>query len=186
MALKSTIFKASLQIADIDQGYYADHALTLARHPSETDERMMIRLVALALQAHKLQSVCAGDGTLAFGEGMSDPDEPDAWLRDFTGRTRLWIEVGQPEDKPLLKACGKADEVVLYCFNSAAEVWWRTMEAKLARPKNLSVFRVPAAASQALIPMAQRSMQLQATIQEGVLMLGDGSNTVDIEPTRWK
>lgn len=186
MALKSTIFKANLQIADIDRGYYSDHALTLARHPSETDERMMIRLVALALQAHKLQSVCAGDGTLAFGEGMSDPDEPDAWLRDFTGRTRLWIEVGQPEDKPLLKACGKADEVVLYCFSHSAEVWWKGIQTKLARPQNLSVFRVPTVAAQALIPMAQRSMQLQATIQEGVLMLGDGSNTVDIEPIRWK
>ena len=186
MAIKSTIFKGSLQIADIDHNYYADHALTLARHPSETDERMMIRLVALALQAHKLQTVCAGDGTLAFGAGLSDPDEPDAWLRDFTGLTRLWIEVGQPEDKPLLKATGRADEVVLYCFSHSAEVWWRTMEAKLARPKNLQVYRVPAAASQALIPMAQRSMQLQATIQEGVLMLGDGSINVDIEPIRWK
>ena len=154
MALKSTIFKASLQIADIDHAYYADHALTLARHPSETDERMMIRLVALALQAYKLQSVCGGDGTLAFGEGMSNPDEPDAWLRDFTGRTRLWIEVGQPEDKPLLKACGKADEVVLYCFSSAAEVWWKGIQTKLTRPQNLSVIRVPAAASQSLIPMA--------------------------------
>ena len=186
MAIKSTIFKASLQIADIDNSYYADHALTLARHPSETDERMMIRLVALALQAHKLQTVRGGDGTLAFGAGLSDPNEPDVWLRDFTGLTRLWIEAGQPEDKPLLKACGRADEVVLYCFNHAAEVWWRTMEAKLARPKNLSVFRVPTAASQALIPMAQRSMQLQATIQEGVLMLGDGKLSVDIEPARWK
>ena len=104
MALKSTIFKASLQIADIDHGYYADHALTLARHPSETDERMMIRLVALALQAYKLQSVCGGDGLLAFGAGLSSPDEPDVFLRDFTGQTRLWIEVGQPEDKPLIKA----------------------------------------------------------------------------------
>jgi uncharacterized protein YaeQ len=94
--------------------------------------------------------------------------------------------VGQPEDKPLLKACNKGDEVVLYCFNHAAEVWWRTMEAKLARPKNLSVLRIPTAASQALIPMAQRSMQLQATIQEGVLMLSDGAMTVDIEPVRWK
>ena len=186
MALKSTIFKASLQIADIDHGYYADHALTLARHPSETDERMMVRLVALALQAHKLQTVCGGDGTLAFGAGLSDPDEPDAWLRDYTGLTRLWIEVGQPEDKPLLKACRKADEVVLYCFNPAAEVWWRGIQNKLRRPQNLSVFRVPAEASQALIPMAQRSMQLQATIQEGVLMLGDGARNVDIEPLRWK
>ena len=186
MAIKSTIFKASLQSADIDHAYYADHALTLARHPSETDERMMVRLCALAFQAYKLQSVCNGDATLAFGAGLSDPNEPDAWLRDFTGQTRLWIEVGQPEDKPLLKACGKADEVVLYCFNHAAEVWWRTMENKLSRPKNLSVFRVPTLASQALIPLAQRSMQLQATIQEGALMLSDGSTTVDIEPIRWK
>ncbi len=186
MALKSTIFKASLQIADIDNGYYADHALTLARHPSETDERMMVRLVALALQAHKLQSVCGGDGVLAFGAGLSSPDEPDVSLTDFTGLKRLWIEVGQPEDKPLLKACGKADEVVLYCFNSAAEVWWKGLENKLSRPQNLSVYRVPAAQSQALIPMAARNMQLQATVQEGVLMLGDGVRNVDIEPLRWK
>jgi uncharacterized protein YaeQ len=186
MALKSTIFKASLQIADIDHGYYADHALTLARHPSETDERMMVRLVALALNAHKLQTVCGGDGTLAFGAGLSDPDEPDVWLRDFTGRTRLWIEVGQPEDKPLIKACGRADEVMLYCFSHAAEVWWRGVESKLSRANNLSVFRVPTEASQALGALAQRSMQLQATIQEGVLMLGDSSRHVDIEVARWK
>ncbi len=186
MALKSTIFKANLQVADIDHGYYADHALTLARHPSETDERMMIRLVALALHAHQLQSVCHGDGTLAFGAGLSNPDDPDVSLRDFTGQTRLWIEVGQPEDKPVIKACGKADAVALYCFNHAAEVWWRGMESKLSRPKNLSVWRIPTLASQALAALAQRSMQLQATVQEGVLMLGDGTHGVDIEPLRWK
>jgi len=186
MALKSTIFKANLQIADIDNSYYADHTLTLARHPSETDERMMVRLCALALQAHTLNSVCSGDGTLAFGAGLSDPDEPDVWLRDFTGRTRVWIEVGQPEDKPLIKACGKSDQVLLYCFNHAAEVWWRGMESKLSRPQNLRVYRVPTLASQALIPLAQRSMQLQATVQEGTLTLGDASTTVDIEPVRWK
>ncbi len=186
MALKSTIFKVNLQIADIENSYYADHALTLARHPSETDERMMVRLVALALQAHKLQSVCNGDGTLAFGAGLSDPDEPDVWLRDFTGRTRLWIEVGQPEDKPLLKACGKADEVDLYCFSSAAEVWWKGMQTKLTRPQNLRVWRIPTHQSQALAALAQRSMQLQATVQEGQLTLGDDKTTVDIECIRWK
>ena len=186
MALKSTIFKAALQVADIDNGYYADHALTLARHPSETDERMMIRLAALAFNAHQLQMVCNGDGTLAFGAGLSDPDNPDVYLRDFTGQTRLWIEVGQPEDKPIIKACGKADQVMVYCFNHAAEIWWRGIENKLTRPQNLSVFRVPTLASQALAKLAQRSMQLQATLQEGVLMLGDGANTVDIEPVRLK
>lgn len=186
MALKSTIFKANLAVADIDHGYYADHALTLARHPSETDERMMIRLAALALQAHQLQAMCGGDGQLAFGAGLSDPDEPDVWLRDFTGRARLWIEVGQPEDKPVIKACGKADQVVVYAFASSAEVWWRGIETKLTRPQNLQVWRIPTAASQQLTALAQRSMQLQATIQEGVLMLGDGERSVDIEPQRLK
>ena len=186
MALKSTVFRAHLQIADIDNSYYADHTLTLARHPSETDERMMVRLVALALQAHKLQSVCNGDATLAFGAGLSDPDEPDAWLRDFTGQTRLWIEVGQPEEKPLLKACGKADEVVLYCFSHAAEIWWRDIENKLSRPRNLSVYRLPAVQSQALVALAQRSMQLQATVQEGALTLSDDQHSVTLEPLRWK
>ncbi len=186
MALKSTVFRAHLQIADIDHNYYADHTLTLARHPSETDERMMVRLAALALHAHTLQSVCHGDGTLAFGAGLSDPDEPDAWLRDYTGRTRLWIEVGQPEDKPLAKACGKADAVVLYCFSHAAEVWWKGIENKLTRLRNLSVFRIPTDASQGLQALAQRSMQLQATVQDGSLMLADDKHHIEIVPLRWK
>ncbi|MEO6855839.1 MAG: YaeQ family protein [Rhodoferax sp.] len=186
MALKSTIFKANLQIADIDHGYYADHALTLARHPSETDERMMIRLVALALQAHQLQSVLGGDGVLAFGAGLSNPDDPDLSLRDYTGRTRLWVEVGQPEDKPLIKACGKADQVLLYCFSHSAEIWWRGMESKLSRPQNLQVWRVPTDASQALAALAERSMQLQATVQEGALTLGSEKGSVEVECVRWK
>jgi uncharacterized protein YaeQ len=186
MALKSTVFKANLSVADIDHGYYADHALTLARHPSETDERMMVRLVALALQAHRLQTVCGGDGTLAFGAGLSDPDEPDVWLRDFTGQNRLWIEVGQPEDKPLAKACNKADAVVVYAFHHAAEVWWRGIESKLTRLDKLEVWRVPTEAAQALAGLAERSMQLQATIQEGALMLSNGQQTIEVEPLRWK
>lgn len=186
MALKSTVFKAQLAVADIDHGYYADHALTLARHPSETDERMMVRLAALALNAHALQTECGGDGTLAFGAGLSDPDDPDVSLRDFTGRTRLWIEVGQPEDKPLARACSKADQVLVYAFSHAAEVWWRGIEGKLTRLDKLQVWRIPAASSQALAALAERSMQLQATIQEGALMLSGSKGTVDVEPVRWK
>jgi uncharacterized protein YaeQ len=167
MAIKSTIFKANVQIADIDHGYYADHALTLARHPSETDER------------------CNGDGVLAFGAGLSDPDEPDVMLTDFTGRKRLWIEVGQPEDKPLLKACSKADQVMLYVFSHSGDVWWKSMQTKLTRPNNLQVWRIPHTASQELAKLAERSMQLQATVQEQVLMMGNGTNTVDIECVRW-
>ncbi|MBX9936797.1 MAG: YaeQ family protein [Burkholderiaceae bacterium] len=186
MALKSTIFKANLQIADIDHGYYADHALTLARHPSETDERMMVRLVALALHAHELQDTCNGDGTLAFGAGLSDPDDPDASLTDFTGRKRLWIEVGQPEDKPLTKACSKADAVVVYAFHHAADVWWKGIETKLSRLEKLQVWRIDFEAAQELARLAERSMQLQATIQEGSITLSSNLGSVHLEPLRWK
>jgi uncharacterized protein YaeQ len=186
MALKSTIFKAQLAVADIDHGYYADHALTLARHPSETDERMMVRLVALALNAHAVQTLCDGDATLGFGAGLSDPDEPDVLLRDFTGAARLWIEVGQPDEAAMTRACRKASEAKVYAFGHAAEVWWRGIETKLTRLPNLQVWRIPTEAAQALPALAERSMQLQATIQEGSLMLGDAHRHLDIEPLRWK
>ena len=186
MALKSTIFKANLQIADIDHGYYADHALTLARHPSETDDRMMVRLVAMAIHAHELQDTCNGDGTLAFGAGLSDPDDPDVSLTDFTGRKRIWIEVGQPEDKPLAKACSKADAVFVYAFGSAADVWWRGMESKVSRLEKLQAWRLPTEAAPALAALAERSMQLQATIQEGAITMSSTLGSVEIEPIRWK
>ncbi|MEO8250824.1 MAG: YaeQ family protein [Burkholderiales bacterium] len=186
MALKATIFKANVQLADIDHEHYADHALTLARHPSETDERMMVRLAALALNAHKLRDLCNGDGTLAFGAGLSSPDEPDVMLTDFTGRKRFWIEVGQPEEKPIAKACGKADQVLVYPFGSGAELWWRGIESKVARLSNLSVYRVPTDAARALGALAERSMSLQATVQEQVLTIGNGRVSVDLECVRWK
>lgn len=186
MAIKSTIFKANLQIADIDHGYYADHNLTLARHPSETDERMMVRLVALALNAHQLSDLCNGDGTLGFGAGLSDPDDPDVHLTDFTGAKRIWIEVGQPEDKPINKACNKSDHMLVYCFSHAAEVWWKGIEGKLNRQPKLQVWRIPSEIAQDLAKLAERSMQLQATIQEGALTLSSQLGDVYVEPVRWK
>src|SRR5688572_33449862 len=99
MATGSTIYRADLSIADMDRNYYADHSLTVARHPSETEERLMVRLLAFAVFA-------AAD--LEFGRGLSTDDEPDLWRRDLTGLVELWIEVGLPEEKWLRKACGRA------------------------------------------------------------------------------
>ncbi len=186
MAIKSTIFKANVQLADIDHGHYADHAITLARHPSETDERMMVRLAALALVAHELQDTCGGDATLAFGDGMSDPDAPDLALTDYTGRKRLWVEVGQPEDKPLLKACSQADAVRVYAYGSAAELWWKGIERKVERLERLQVWRFPSAEAQSLAELAERSMQLQATVMDGVITLSSDRGSVAVEPERWK
>jgi len=172
MALKATIFKADLQVSDMDRNHYATHGLTIARHPSETDERMMMRLLAFALHA---------DEALVFGKGLSTDDEPDLWKKDLTGAIELWIEVGQPDDKRLLKACGRAEQVVVYCYSSASNVWWSQAGSRLERAKNLRVFNIPSSVSQSLAKLAQRTMQLQCTIQDGQIWFSAGDETVQLE-----
>ena len=125
MALKSTIFKAELSIADMDRHYYGDHNLTLARHPSETDERMMVRLVAFVLNAHT---------DLEFTKGISTDDEPDLWLKGLSGEIELWIDLGQPDEKRIRQACGRAQQVLIYCYSGhGAEIWWSQIQGKLDR-----------------------------------------------------
>lgn len=177
MAIKSTIHKAALQIADMDRSIYADHALTLALHPSETPERMMVRLLAFALQ------VPASDhgGALQFARGLSDSDEPDLWQHDLTGQLLHWMEVGQPDERRLAKACGRARRVSVYCYGSASGIWWAGLQAKVARLANLEVWQLPATQSQELAGLAARSMQLQVTVQEGHIWVGSESHSVEIQ-----
>ncbi|MBC3868840.1 YaeQ family protein [Undibacterium oligocarboniphilum] len=177
MALKSIIYKADLNISDMDRGYYADHQLTIARHPSETDERMMIRVLAYAMYASE---------RLEFGKGISDTEEPDVWEKDYTGAIRLWVEAGQPDDRRLLKACGRSEQVLVISYASASDVWWKQMNSRLDRAKNLKVLNVPAAQSQALEKLAQRTMQLQCTIQDGQIWMSAGDMSVQIDPETLK
>ncbi len=174
MALKSTIYKADVQIADMDRNHYADYALTLARHPSETDERMMVRLLAFALHA---------DSALGFGRGLSTEDEPDLWQHDLTGAVQLWIEVGLPDEKRLRRACGRAAQVVVVAYGGRpAEVWWEQNRATMARLDNLGVVVLPAGTSAALTRLTGRGMRLQCSIQDGQVWLTDGAETVHLEP----
>ncbi len=178
MALKSTVFKAALQIADMDRGLYADHALTVARHPSETDERLMMKLLAFALNVPADDH----DGALQFARGMSDTDEPDLWQLSLAGVLRHWVEVGQPADeRRIVRACGRAERVTLYAYSAAVPIWWAAIAGKLARLSNLQVWQVPAAEAQALAALAARSMQLQVTVQEGQIWVGNGqADSVEI------
>ena len=173
MALKATVFKADLQIADMDRHYYQTHALTLARHPSETDERMMVRLVAFALYASDM---------LAFGNGLSTDDEPDLWQKDLTGAIELWIDVGLPEEREVRKACGRANQVVVILYGRGADIWWNQNRDKLQRQKNLTVLNLPSAATQALVALASRTMQVQCTIQEKLIWVSVASGAVPMEP----
>ncbi|MGB7542172.1 MAG: YaeQ family protein [Burkholderiales bacterium] len=188
MALKATIFKAGLQIADTDRNYYRDHALTLARHPSETDERMMVRLLAFALNVGALNVGAPNAGeALAFGKGLGADDEPDLWQKDLTGAIGLWIEVGLPDEKTVRKACGRAAQVRIYSYGGhGAELWWNQVRGKLDRAANLTVINLPAASSQAMARLAQRNMRLQCTIQDGHVLLTDGQDTAQVEPVTIK
>ncbi len=174
MALNATIFKFDLTITDMDRGYYATHALVLARHPSETDERMMVRLLAFALNA---------SDALAFGKGLSSEDEPDVWEKDLTNAIQLWIDVGMPDEKNVRKACGRATQVRIYTYGGfAAERWWQQSQSSLARPDNLTVINLPQSATRELAGLAQRNLQLQCTVQDGTVWLTDGNNTVEVAP----
>lgn len=173
MALKSTIFKADVSVADIDRGYYRDHVVRLAQHPSETHERMMVRLLAFALFA---------DDALEFGRGLSTEDEPDLWRRDPTGLIEQWIEVGLPAERELRRACGRAREVHVLAYGGrAVDVWWRDVRDQLDRQPALSVREVPMEASVALAQLVDRSMRLQVTIQEGHVLVADGARSVAVD-----
>lgn len=164
MALKATIFKAELQVSDLDRHYYQEHQLTIARHPSETDERMMVRVLAFALNA---------DARLTFGRGLSSEDEADLCTTDLTGALDHWIDVGLPDERRVLKAASRANRVSIYAYGSAVPVWWKPLEGKLARNDKISVYAFEPDATQALAAWAQRTMRLQCTIQDRHVWLGD-------------
>jgi len=175
MAPKATVVKAELQVTDMDRHYYASHNLTLAQHPSETVERLMVRLLAFALHA---------DERLEFGRGLSDEDEPALWRRDRTGEIEQWIELGQPDESRIRKACGRAQQVVVVNYGGrAADVWWTKNAPTLARLKNLSVIDVDADSDDAVATLFDRGMRLTAMIQDGELQLMDTTRTVALRPT---
>ncbi len=175
MALRATIYKADLQIADMDRHYYADHALTIARHPSETDERMMARVLAYALYAQ--------DG-IAFTKGLFDVDEPEVWVKNLTGEIKLWIDLGQPDEARIRRACSRAEQVVVLCYGSGCEVWWKQIASKLTRFSHLTVLQLPADTTQALAALAARGMRLQCMVQDGEIWLNSDTESVPVKLTR--
>jgi len=167
-----------MQVSDMDRHYYGDHQFTLARHPSETDERMMVRLLAFALNA---------SDTLQFTRGLSTDDEPDIWQKNMSDDIELWIDLGQPDEKRVRKACGRADKVLIYCYQqSGAQSWWEQHCNKFQRFDNLGIIMIPEDTVAAIGQMAERGMQLQCTIQDARLWFSNGDQAVEIAPQTWK
>jgi len=177
MAIKSTIFKAELSISDMDRHYYENHQLTIARHPSETDERMMLRIAIFALHANEL---------LSFTKGLSTDDEPDLWQKSLSDEIELWIDLGQPDEKRVRKACGRSKQVYVYCYSTkSAVVWWQQVKIKFSRFENLTVRHISAEIAELLGQLAEKNMELQCSIQDEVLWMSNGEKTVEIVIDHW-
>ena len=167
MALKATIYKCDLNIADMDRHYYADHALTVAKHPSETDERLLVRMLAFARFA---------SDSPEFTKDLFETDQPALWSRDLTGALTLWIELGQPDETKIRKACNRVDQVVVISYANSTDTWWKPLESKVARMDNLTVLQLPWPTLQILAAQLGRGMQMQINVQEGdwSVAIGDG------------
>tara|TARA_B110000003_G_scaffold142312_1_gene143611 strand:+ start:95 stop:643 length:549 start_codon:yes stop_codon:yes gene_type:complete len=178
MAQKATIYKVELSVSDMDRHYYETHKLTVAKHPSETDERLMVRLLAFALNASE---------QLEFSRGLSTDDEPDLWEKSLSGETELWVTLGLPSEKIVRQSCGKAKGMIIYSYGGrTAEVWWDKIKNSTTRFENLKVINLAEAETSKLAQQANRSMKLQVNIQEGDLMVSVDDSIVYVTPITWK
>jgi uncharacterized protein YaeQ len=174
MARTATVYKAELSIANMDVHYYETHNLVVAQHPSETNERMMVRLLAFALNASE---------QLQFTKGLSTDDEPELWQKSLSGEIELWLELGQPDEKRIRKACGRAKQVIIYCYGGrSTEVWWPQISSHLQRFNNLRIINLPKENCEAMESMVQRTMQLNVSIQDGEVSISDHQQNIDITP----
>jgi uncharacterized protein YaeQ len=176
MALKATIFKVNLQISDMDRQYYQGHDLTIARHPSENDERMMLRLMAFAMNA---------SDSLSFTKGISTTEEPDIWQKNLTDDIELWIELGQPDEKRIKQAANKSDRVKIYTYNKkSSDVWWKQNQQFINSLKNVEVFEFSEGAGNELTSLVEKTMQLQCMIEQAQMWLSNESHTIEISCNR--
>lgn len=178
MAQNATIYKVELSVSDMDRHYYETHKLTVAKHPSETDERLMVRIIAFALNAHD---------HLEMTKGLSTDDEPDIWQKSLSGELDVWVALGLPSEKVLRQSCGKAGKVVVYPYGGrTAEMWWDKIKSSTTRFDNLHVINFSEKDTGALAKLASRAMKLQINIQDGEVMVGVGDSIVYVTPLKWK
>ncbi len=173
MALKPTIYKVQLELADSDRGVYDTLQLTIARHPSETLERTTARVLVFALNS---------DPRLEFTRGLSSTDEPDLWQHSDSGDIEQWIEVGQPEPGRLRKASGRASRVQVYAFGKSAATWWAQNHSDIEALPHCRVIQLPWEQVCEAATLLQRNSRLGASIVGGVVYLNDEARSTSLEP----
>ena len=178
MAQKATIYKVDLSVSDMDRHYYETHKLTVAKHPSETDERLLVRILAFALNAGE---------QLEMTRGLSSDDEPDIWQKSLSDELELWVALGLPSEKVVRQSCGKSKKVIIYSYGGrTADMWWDKIKNSTTLFDNLQVVNLSEQETSELAKLASRSMKLQVNIQDGDVMVGVGDSIVHVNPVRWK
>jgi uncharacterized protein YaeQ len=178
MSQKATIYKVDLSVSDMDRHYYETHKLTVAKHPSETEERLMVRILAFALNAHE---------QLELTKGLSTDDEPDIWQKSLSGELELWVALGLPSEKVVRQSCSKASKVIVYSYGGrTAEVWWEKIKNNTTRFDNLQVINFSEKDTSDLGVLARRSMNLQVNIQDSDVMVSVDQSIVYVTPIKWK
>ena len=178
MAQNATIYKVELSVSDMDRHYYETHKLPIAQHPSETDERLMVRLIAFALNAHE---------ALEMTKGISTDDEPDIWQKSLSGEIDLWIALGLPSEKLVRQSCAKSKKVAIYAYGGrTANMWWDKIKNSTTRFNNLQVVNLKEEDTSALTQLASRAMKLQVNIQDGEIMVSLDDQMVYLTPEVWK
>jgi uncharacterized protein YaeQ len=178
MAQNATIYKVELSVSDMDRHYYETHKLTVAKHPSETDERLMVRIIAFALSAHE---------RLEMTKGLSTDDEPDIWLKSLSGEIDVCVVLGLPSEKVMRQSCSKAEKVIVYPYGGrVAELWWGKAKNSTSRFDNLQVINFSETDTAALAKLANRAMKLQVHIQDGDVMVSVDESVVYITLIPWK
>lgn len=181
MAIKATVYKASIQVSDMDRNHYQNYDLTLALHPSETEERMMVRLAAFSLLADDKE----GEEQLAFTKGLSTEEEPDLWQKNFSDEILMWVELGQPDEKRLRRACGRSHQVIVVNYNDKSDIWWEQNKGKNSRFDNLKVLKFAEAEVSQLTELCTRSMQLNVTVQDGEVWISSELGSCVLHPV-WR
>ena len=171
MALKASIYKANLSVSDMDRNVFGDFNLTVALHPSETVERMMVRILAFCYRAAE---------NLTFTKGLSSMDEPDLWLKHDNGTILEWIEVGQPTPERLKKASGQSQAVEVFTYGRGMDVWWKSNSAAIRALPKVSIHYFAADELQSLTALADKTMNLTVTITESIAYVSSAAGDITI------
>ena len=175
MALKPTIYKFNIALADMNNQHYPNLHLTVGQHPSETPERMLVRLLAFCLHSHQDEHQL-----MKFTKGLSATDEPDIWHKGLDDQLNYWIDIGEPSFDRMKKACRLAKETFVYSFNSKSAVWWKQQQAQFSSLP-IKVFSLQWTHIQSLAKEIERTMNWSINISDESLFIGTPSKQIEVQ-----